>query len=342
MKIIAVGDPHFKIDNIEEINLFTERFYALIEKEKPDLIVILGDVLHTHERLHTIPLNKAHEFIKKTKSYAKTIVLVGNHDMCNNQQFLTTNHWMNGMKEWENVVIVDTVYKETQNEFTFVFVPYVPPSRFEEALNTIEDWKEADCIFAHQEFFGCKMGAIISNEGDKWSKKYPPIVSGHIHSKQTISNVYYCGSAMQNAFGESEENIIPIFIFEKDKPYLLKEVDLELPRKKIIRTDIENINELKLPETSDDIKLTVSGNYEEFKAFKKTKKYKDLVKSGKKVVFKHKKSEIKEKKQVLEKVEDTNFHNVLEYLVLQKKNSLLYSFYQNIVFNKESDEVLIL
>ena len=64
-------------------------------------------------------------------------------------------------------------------------------------------------IFSHQEFSGCKMGAIISIEGDKWSLDYPHIVSGHIHSRQIPQkNIYYPGAAMQHAFGESEKNII--------------------------------------------------------------------------------------------------------------------------------------
>ena len=39
----------------------------------------------------------------------KTIVIVGNHDLINNQQFLTQNHWMNAMKDWENVRVIDDV-----------------------------------------------------------------------------------------------------------------------------------------------------------------------------------------------------------------------------------------
>ncbi len=53
-------------------------------------------------------------------------------------------------------------------------VPYVPPGRFVEALNIIDNewWKNVNCIFAHQEFYGCKMGAIESIEGDKWDHSF--------------------------------------------------------------------------------------------------------------------------------------------------------------------------
>ena len=106
-------------------------------------------------------------------SYSTTYILVGNHDYISNTQFLTTNHWMNAMKEWKNVVIVDKVIQQNINDLSFVFVPYVFPGRFQEALNTIhiDGINKISCIFAHQEFKGCKLGAILSDIGDVWDEK---------------------------------------------------------------------------------------------------------------------------------------------------------------------------
>ena len=64
-------------------------------------------------------------------------------------------------------------------------------------------------------FMVVKWVAIESVEGDKWSLEYPNVISGHIHSNQTIQkNVYYPGAAMQHAFGESHKNVIPCMKFE--------------------------------------------------------------------------------------------------------------------------------
>ena len=234
---IVVGDPHIQVTNLTEFDIFMERLINLATEKKPDFIVILGDTLHTHERLHVLAMNKAYEFINNMRLIAKTYVLVGNHDIINNAQFLTENHWLGGMKEWHDTVIVDNVLCEIIAGEKYVFVPYVPPGRFEEALNSQgEKWKDAKCIFAHQEFSGCKMGAIISVEGDNWRLDYPDVISGHIHSRQKPqSNIYYPGSAMQNAFGESEKNIIAYLSFNSDKDgYECEEIDLKLPRKKIV------------------------------------------------------------------------------------------------------------
>jgi len=296
-KILCIGDPHFKTDNEVEVNMFIERIISLLEKEQPDLCVILGDVLHTHENVHVSPLNKAYEFITKVKNIAETVVLVGNHDMINQTQYLTKNHWMNGMKEWDNLTIVDTVIKKTIGDNTFYFSPYTPNGRFVEALNTLdEEWRNATCIFAHQEFLGSKFGGIISTHGDAWDEKFPQVISGHIHGRQTPqSNILYTGSALQNCFGESDKNTISIFNFSSSQQegeeklqenIYVKEVDLLLPRKKIIYVDISKMENFVLPENQDKIKVTIKGDADLLKEFKKSKKYKDLLKNKAKIVFK--------------------------------------------------------
>lgn len=338
--LIFIGDPHFQVGNIPEVNIFIKKMEELALRKKPDIICIGGDVLHTHERLNTIPLNKAYEFIDRMRKISLTYVLVGNHDAVNNQIFLTENHWMNGMKEWDNVVIVDKVKHKIIDEIHLVFCPYVPPGRFQEALNTNKkNWKKADCIFAHQEFFGCKMGAILSTEGDKWPKKFPYIVSGHIHSKQMPQeNIYYTGSSMQHAFGESEQNIIAELSWKEKGKYDLTEHDLELPRKKIVYSTVEDVEDIKISENKGDkIKVSLSGNYEEFKAFRKTRKYKELLKTGTKIVFKPKKIEKKEAATRVQEITETDFEKILYSLVLLEKDAYLLKLYDLILKNKHTN-----
>ena len=340
--VLFIGDPHIQIDNIQEVDLCLKKLIILAKEKLPTFIVIAGDLLHTHERLHTTPLNKSYDFINEMRNISKTYVLVGNHDYENNSQFLSTNHWMNGLKEWKNVTIIDKVIVENINNRQFTFVPYVSPGRFKEALHTVfsdekMDLLKCDCIFAHQEFFGCKMGAIVSVEGDKWPDDYPNIVSGHIHSRQRPQkNIYYSGSMLQHAFGESTKNIVAYLIFDNDRDYFLEEIDLELPRKKIIYMDVENLDDYKLVKTEDKIKITVSGSYEQFKALKKTKKYKSIIDTGVKVVFKSKKIEHKE--NVPEKVvNETLFSTILTEIINNEKDKYLFQTYELVVNNKKVD-----
>jgi len=342
--ILFIGDPHIQVSNLPDVEILMERLINLATERKPDLIIIAGDLLHTHERLHTLALNKACDMVNDMRLISKTYVLVGNHDYIQNQQFLTQNHWMTGLKEWKNTVIVDEVMSETIRGEKFIFVPYVPPGRFEEALDTFNgDWKDASCIFAHQEFAGCKMGAIVSVEGDKWPLCNPNVISGHIHSKQTPQpNIYYSGSAMQHAFGESEKNIIACLTFDGGE-YVNDEVDLHLPRKRIIYMDVEDIDDYTPPKTEDKVKVTLTGSYEQFKALKRTKKYKSLITSGTKVVFKPKKLVYKEIAPE-EHTDGTSFSSILNRLIISEKDPYLNQAYELVVNEKKSgvDDIIFL
>lgn len=344
MSILFIGDPHIKTDNIPESDLLINKILEYIEKEKPKICIIAGDVMHYHEKLYTIALNKSHEMILKISNLIPTYVLVGNHDMINNQQFLTDNHWMNSMKYWKNpVYIIDKPFHLEINNKNFVLCPYVYPGRFIEALNTLEfDWKKSDLIFAHQEFKGCKMGAITSELGDLWEINNPKVISGHIHNNQTPQeNVYYPGASQQQAFGESERCILAKINIENLE---IEELELDLPRKKIVSLDISKIDDFKIKETDDKIRLTITGDYDEFKSFKKSEKFKKINDSGIKVVFKHKKKKKLEEEKLPELKDVTDFHNILDNIISRSKNINLIKAYEYVVNNKKikEDDILFL
>lgn len=341
-KILSIGDPHIKLDNFDEFNLFEESLHTLIDLENPDLIVVLGDILHYHEKIFTPCLNRAYRFLKRLGEKTKTFVLVGNHDMINNQQFLTENHWMNSLKKvcGDRVIIVDKVKRYND----LMFCPYVFPGRFKEALCTLEDYDygDASVIFAHQEFKGCKMGAIISEEGDDWddTKETPLVISGHVHLNQWVGKkVYYTGSALQHAFGESEKNIIAIVDVNAKDNVNIREVDLNLPRKRIIAADTKTLDKvaekvldkLKKSDCKDKIRITLNGTQEEFKIVKSTENYKKLVKEGVKVVFKQKTVKLDESvgSQTLG---EQDFFSILRNLVVEESDPELYKIYEKFIY----------
>jgi len=326
---LFIGDPHIRPDNVTIVDKLIKKLSSLCAEKKPELIIIAGDILHTHEKLHTLALNKAYHLIDTLRQICPTYILVGNHDFISNQEFLSTNHWMNSLKKWPNVFIVDTVTEIRIESKQFLFAPYVPNGRFKEALDTIGSWKNATCIFCHQEIYGCKMGAIISSEGDKWNLEYPQLISGHIHSRQKPqANVYYSGTSIQQAFGENKKNIVAFITFNS-KGCDIQEIDLELPRKKIIYMDVEDINSFNYKSSEDQIKITLKGTYEEFKAIKKTNKFKQLSKEKKiKIVFKP--NIIDQKDDDIINTELSSFSIILRNLVMEKKDNFLRDAYNRI------------
>ena len=343
-RILVIGDIHIKTSNIPDIDFLLQRIKDEISNHNPDFVVLLGDILDTFERLNTFELNKAYEVIDEIRKLKKVYVIIGNHDMVNCAQFLTENHWANALKLWNNVIIVDKVL----NDNKFIFVPYVPNGRFEEAMECSDiDYTDENilCIFAHQEFYGCKMGSIISETGDVWDMDYPLVISGHIHLNQRPQkNIYYVGSSTQVSYGETQENLIVLVSF-KDKKYDLKEIKIGNKKKKILYTtidDIGNINE----DCDDKTKISVSGNYEEFKTFKKSKEYKKLVNKGVNIIFKQTRKEKKLKnEEIQEKIDkgSTNFEEILYELIDNVDNPYMRETYELVINNKHLDkDVLIL
>jgi DNA repair exonuclease SbcCD nuclease subunit len=294
MKILFIGDPHFKIKNVEYIPLFISKVTAIAQTTTLNFIVIAGDILDNHDKIDVEPLNLALDFINSLSQKNLVFVLVGNHDYRNNQQFLSNHHWMNALKQWNNVTIVDKVveYEEC------LFVPYVPPGRFVEALETkilIKDITNYKVVFAHQEFYGCKMGPIESKHGDKWDEQWPLVVSGHIHDKQwSQQNVYYPGSAMQHAFGQSSENTISLITLSPRPDHVMKyeEIDLGMPKLTIKYLTVNDVMKpLKFKNKEfRKYKIVLRGTQEEFKTFKKNPRYKQLLEEGFKISFKTKNS----------------------------------------------------
>lgn len=343
MKILAIGDQHFRTENIPEVEMFITKMKDLALIHRPDLIVCLGDMLHTHERVHTLALNKAYEFVRMLSQIALTYVLVGNHDYIQNQQFLTENHWMNGMKSWPNVVIVDKVIVQEN----LLFLPYVPVGRFEEAIRTENvNLSEIDCIFCHQEFAGCKMGAILSVEGDKWPAEYPQIVSGHVHSKQRPQpNVYYTGSSLQVAFGESEDNTVALVTVggsfasraseasEAIEVVQIQELDTGMPKKKIVYMSLEDVQDFERDKQAAEVKLTLKGTTEDIKSFKKTAKFQEIVASGTKIAFKV--TEQKERDDIRQDSKVSDFKSILDEIVSASDNPYLLESYELVMHNRD-------
>lgn len=282
---LAIGDPHFRDSNLPDAKELIRRILVLVRSTKPTFVVVLGDLLHTHEKIYQAPLDLATKLITSLAKAVPTFLIVGNHDYCNNQQFLTDKHPFNSFKEIENVTVCDQPSISIIDGRKFVFCPYTPPDRFEEALETLEEkWDDATCIFAHQEFYGCRFNPVrTSTEGDIWPNEYPLVVSGHIHNRQWLQeNIYYTGSSLQHAFGETANKTVALITFTEKVD--IQEVDLELPKKKMVYVDISKAKKFK-PQKGVYTKLVIKGTPEEIKTFRGTEEYTKLQHKGVTVSF---------------------------------------------------------
>lgn len=222
---LVIGDPHFKPSNFPETNQLLKDLQVELTRRPVDFIVVLGDILDRHEQINVHPLTRAIKFLRALTDHAPTYVLIGNHDRPNNQDFLSDLSPFYGLHGTTNLIIVDRVNRAIINGHRFVFVPYVPPGKFHEALSTLDtesmpdnnsgltpEYHRASIIFAHQEFRGAKSGIHESTIGDTWSLDEPVVITGHFHDyHQLTDNVLYVGTPFQHTFAESPDKSVSWF-----------------------------------------------------------------------------------------------------------------------------------
>lgn len=341
ISVLCIGDPHFKRNNTQDVDQFIINVVKVAKSKKPDIIVVLGDLLDKHDVYYVDPFNRAMKFLDELRKVALTFLIVGNHDYSDNSQFLTDRHAYVPCKGWDNFVVVDEIKKYEKNGHTFFFSPYVSPGRFEEALNTSNDvWEMSTCIFCHQEFKGCKMGGIVSEIGDEWSEDYPLVISGHIHNAQTVGdNIMYPGSSMQHSYGENDDKTIWFVNFslnEDLEPEIeIEEIDLGLPKRKLLTLSPKKIEKFDPSEYKNaHLKIAVKTSRSKFHAFRKSQTYSELKKKG--VILSFKPEDISTHLEMARKMKEehkqygTNFKTTLQQLIKEENNENLMNIFREI------------
>lgn len=292
---LAIGDNHIKTSSMKESQEMCRKIIELVKERKPDFIVNLGDTLDRHETIHSNPLCLAINFLSDLAELAPLYLNIGNHDLSNTNDFLKDVHPFTALKKWSNTKIIDKIVEADIKNHKFLFAPYVPPGRFMEALNTLpniqEKLSQTITIFCHQEFFGAQMGAVVSQNGDKWSLSNPLVISGHIHEYQRVQeNIIYVGCPMQHTFGtENIEYTVSLFTFSKDSInkviWTEQRINLDLPRRLLVHLKPEEVLAWQVPENRIT-KVVISGTSAEIKATMKLDYIKQIEKKGVKVVYK--------------------------------------------------------
>jgi calcineurin-like phosphoesterase family protein len=281
--IVVIGDLHFKKDDPSLADKVIFKLKEQIDRVQPDLIVFLGDILDTHEKIDMKMQNKAGRFFKELAAVRPVVILIGNHDRPDGTTYLTEDSCFYLLKGFPNIHIIDHVFsfkfgtEGTNDLLRFVFVPYVPPGSFHEALDTLPEKVMGDkpesrpaCIFCHQEFRGARIGKTASSGGDEWPETNPLIISGHIHSFQMVGkNVIYTGTPHQISYGDQSEKGIVIAEFLPNKPPRIEFLKLGIRKKKVIELKPQEINSF-VPPNDCDVKVVVQGEMSELKAIQST------------------------------------------------------------------------
>src|SRR5207302_1690948 len=99
-KFFVIGDLHIHLNNTDETELLIKFLIEAAAECNPDVIVVLGDILHTNNIVRTEAAVPATELLGSLSDIAPLLVLMGNHDIPLPTSFLSKHHGFSALKRW--------------------------------------------------------------------------------------------------------------------------------------------------------------------------------------------------------------------------------------------------
>lgn len=222
INVLIIGDPHIRTNEVEYTDLMLKEILMLARTEKFDFIVVLGDTLHTHNKVDIDPLSRAVEWLGELSDIAHLYLMIGNHDIRNPKVNLVESekkvHPFTALKRWKNTTVVDDLVIDEVKGMKFCFTPFIPEGEYHRVISKV-DTKEIKCFFSHNNFYGVryKLGDDPAECPDVWPEDYPLMIAGHNHEYQIVrSNLVYVGTPGQQDFGASPDKAVVTWKFSSE------------------------------------------------------------------------------------------------------------------------------
>ena len=294
MKILHTSDWHIgKVVNdfslIEDQAFFLDGLCAHISKEKPDVVLISGDL---YDR--SIPPTEAVKLLDKTitkivcENKTKVFAISGNHDSPTRLSFGTSLLEKQGLviktehkKEMEKVTLRDEFGK-----VNFYFLPFVESvflkrefedetfSSLNDAFNRYIEYNaqkidktSRNVLLAHGFFslldkekaiknsiFSCEtsVGACDLINAKLLSETFDYTALGHLHAPQKVAeNLRYCGSILKYSDAETSQNK-SVTIIELNEKNNTKIYTVKIPTLRDMRRVVGTFKEISQNKKSDD------------------------------------------------------------------------------------------
>ena len=341
MSILIIGDLHYKQNNARHTEIAERDMLEIIKTNDIAFVVILGDTLDTHERIHVDCYMRACRFFNRIIQTGKHLfVLIGNHDRPNNRVFLTDEHPFNLYKMIPGITIIDTCYTHevdpsiygintpldesgSPTKMRFCFVPYVPDGMYMKALEVCNiQPKTMNLFFSHSEFDGCKINRLTKKKCDKWPDDFPMNISGHIHNEEMVQpNLFYTGTPYQHDFTDDPDKGVYLMDL-KSGLFGLEKIRLSVPAKLVMKVHYTQLDYVQL-DPRYDIRLEIIGPIDQVKIL--MNRYDMLVK------FAHVSKRFKDETKVIKDMPVITNNNLLQFyekmlLGLRDNKKLLDSF----------------
>ncbi|MGE0033796.1 MAG: exonuclease SbcCD subunit D, partial [Pseudothermotoga sp.] len=232
MKILHTSDWHVglqswagskAVDRLEETRQALHFLVDVAEKERVDLVLIAGDVIHSRVNPRIDALSVLSEVMVKFSRIAPTFLVFGNHD------WQGLNSWKNF--QLKNLHIIERPATIELDDVVLSFLPHAdyqrfldikkdPVARMREFLDSYLDEfrrrinpSKANVLVAHAMLEGCfeseRENAILYElKPGSFPTGFDYVALGHVHSQMQILQQpigWYCGSPIALDFGEEKD-----------------------------------------------------------------------------------------------------------------------------------------
>lgn len=317
MKIIHLADLHIG-KRVNEFSMIDDQKYILnqileiIDKEKPDAVIIAGDVYDKQ-----VPSIEAVELLDSfisdiSKRKTTTFIISGNHDSAERLAFGSSLMAMG--KIYISPVYNGKISKYTlKNDFgsaNFYLLPFVKPSHvkrffpdkkiesYTDAIKVVVDnlkldTSEINILIAHQFVTGASrteseeisVGGLDNVDASVF-EDFDYVALGHIHRPQKIGTerIRYCGTPLKYSFSEvNDTKSVSIIEINSKEDFNLRMIPL-IPKRDMrkIRGTYEELttkNSYENTNTDDYIHVTLTDEFNVADAIQKLRViYKNIMK----------------------------------------------------------------
>ena len=210
----SINKYTYRQNMILELGKYLEN---IIDEQKPDLIINLGDTFDNHT-ITSFDIDIASKFFECFRMLnIPHIVLVGNHEMINQDfnaiEILNNINNITVISEPSTVntdIILLTKLSLQQPNVKLAFLPYCD-------YRDILEFPDGDFLFSHQDIQGsCIRGDFKLPDGINQNdlSKYKLVFNGHIHKSSIMKNIINVGSISTHSFSDDQENVPKCYIFD--------------------------------------------------------------------------------------------------------------------------------
>lgn len=227
--ILPLTSSNQKYTYRQNMIIETGKYLAeIIDKEKPNIIINLGDTFDQHT-VTSYDIDVASEFFKCFRYInIPHIVLVGNHEMI--------NYDYNAIKILSNIDNITVITEPCSIDLDFISsfnpdsaitsqsakremqsanIALMPYMEYKDILN----FPDGDFLFSHIDIMGMQIRGdfeLPDGVSKEQLAKYKLVFNGHIHKPSFKNNVVNVGSITTHSFADDNESVPQCYIFDTD------------------------------------------------------------------------------------------------------------------------------